>query len=127
MLVAAFLAAFVGAGCGGRATPPPVDQARLQFSRETFCPLHRVTAGRRFEMPAAPARIASDAERLAMWRAAHERAGLEDSRQTVAVTGCGERATYVCWALLGREPVGRGMRTVYFGASCSEQSFAPSQ
>ncbi len=71
-------------------------------------------------MPEAPARIARDAERLSMWRAARERESLQDPRQTIAVSGCGERATYACWALTGREPVGRGMRTVYIGASCSQ-------
>jgi hypothetical protein len=108
------------AGCAGRHGPPPVDQARLEFSREAYCPLRRVVAERVIAMPEAPPRIAADAERLAMWRAAHERAGLDDPRQTIAVAGCGERATYACWAMTAREPAGRGMRTVYVGASCSE-------
>ena len=107
-------------GCAGRSSPPPLDQARLQFSREAYCPLRRVDARRLIDMPEAPARIASDAERLSMWRAAHERESLQDPRQTVAVTGCGEQATYACWALTGRVPAGRGMRTVYIGASCTE-------
>jgi hypothetical protein len=114
------LALLLLAGCAGRRSPPPVDQARLQFSREAYCPLRRVVAERVVPMPEAPARIARDAERLAMWRAAHQRDGLDDPRQTIAVTGCGERSTYACWATTGREPAGRGMRTVYLGASCSE-------
>jgi hypothetical protein len=114
------LALLVLAGCAGRPGPPPVDQARLQFSREAYCPLRRVEAGRLIDIPEAPVRIARDAERLAMWRAAHEREILQDPRQTIAVTGCGEQATYACWALTGRVPAGRGTRTVYVGASCSQ-------
>jgi len=113
---------FVLSGCGPRPGPSTVDQARLEFSRSAFCPMPRVSAGRTIELPHPPAPIASDPERLAMWRATWEREAMEEPRQTIAVSGCGERAEYACWALVGQVRVGRALRTVYYGSSCNQEA-----
>jgi hypothetical protein len=94
-----------------------MDQARIEFSRDHYCPLQRVT-GRAADAIAPPpsAAIAQDPERLAMWRtAAVKRAG---PRRLVAVNGCGEQALYACWTLGGYQPSRRGMHYVTIGAAC---------
>jgi len=81
----------------------------------------RVLGTRTIEMPTAPTGIERDADRMAMWRATYERKAMTKPRQAIAVSGCGEQAEYACWALTGRERIGRGLRTVYYGSSCNEE------
>jgi hypothetical protein len=121
-LVLAFAAAAsLLEGCARPASP--VDEARAEFSATAFCPLHRVDAGVLVSIPAPPRKIARDPERYAMWRAAYERRGFASPRQIIAVNGCDEETVvYHCWPLLARESLGRRARSIYLGATCSEQS-----
>ena len=120
------------AGTCGCATPRSLqgaEQARLQFSSDDYCPLDRVVAARVIPIPTPPPAIARDPERLAMWQQAAERAAHTDPRQTIAVSGCGDRATYWCWNFEGQVgPPGRGKaRKVSIGAACNPRpgGYAP--
>lgn len=97
-----------------------MEQARIDFSRDHYCPLDRVmgVAADTIAPPPSPA-IAEDPARLAMWHAAAiKRAG---PRRLVAVRGCGEQELYACWTLGGYEPARRGRRYVTIGAACLAQ------
>ncbi len=107
-------AACIGPGGG----PGMVEQARGQFSRSAFCPDSRVQSQHVLPIPVPPPAIASDPERLAMWRGTYEREAEQDARQLVAVTGCGERTTYACWAFSGWEQSNRKRERVTIGWSC---------
>jgi hypothetical protein len=101
------------------------DQARRDFSSAEFCPMDRVGAARLSPMPQAPPPIARDPERMAMWREKFEGHIDPKARQTIAVEGCGERATFACWDWVGDEPGRRGRkRRVYIGTSCLEADTA---
>jgi hypothetical protein len=97
------------------------DQARRDFSATAYCPLDRVEAAPVVRVPRAPGPIASDPERMAMWRKAFTTEGDPQARQTIAVSGCGDRATYACWDRVGWEPGRHGRRVVYAGTSCLEE------
>lgn len=95
------------------------DAARREFSSADFCPMDRVEAERLSPMPPPPPAIASDPERMAMWRARFETHLDPKARQTIAVAGCGDRATYACWDWVGYGTGRRGKRRlVYIGTSC---------
>jgi hypothetical protein len=97
------------------------DQARRDFSSAAFCPMDRVDAERVSPMPPAPPAIASDPERMDMWREKFEGHVDPRARQTIAVSGCGEKTRYTCWDWIGDEPGRRGRRRrVYVGTSCLE-------
>jgi hypothetical protein len=97
-------------------------QASRQFSHDAYCPIDRVSAERSVPVPVAPAAIARDPERAAMWREAHEHAVLEDARQVIAVDGCGEQTAYACWDMWVWERAGRRRHKVVVGASCNEMT-----
>jgi len=104
----------------GLRSPAAEQQAARQFSRDAYCPIDRVAAARSIPIPAAPAAIARDPEREAMWREARERAVLQDERQVIAVDGCGEQIAYACWDMGSWERTRRGRRRVVVGSSCNE-------
>lgn len=112
------------ASCAAMREGPAAElQARRDFSRADFCPEHRVEARRVVPMPVPPPAIANDPERLAMWRATHERAAEQDPRQTIAVSGCGTRATYACWDFSGPEEGSNVGRRLTIGSSCIAVGF----
>ena len=90
-----FLGLLVGiAGCWSRGY-----KARITFAGETFCPSDRV-AVQEIEVeegPAGPAaaEVASDPERLAMWRDAHH------TGTRYMATGCGQTRLYQCFGRFG--------------------------
>lgn len=97
------------------------EQARRQFASDAFCPEEEVTAERVPVVPQPPAAIARDPARLALWQRAFGTQVDPRARQTIAVSGCGESETYVCWDFVGYEPGRRGVRRlVYAGTSCNE-------
>jgi hypothetical protein len=118
-------------GCVACATlregPGGAAQARRDFSRETFCPEHRVEAARVIPMPVPPPAIAKDPERLEMWRSTFQRRGEQEPRQTIAVSGCGTRATYACWEFSGPAEGSSAGRQLTIGSSCIAVGFAPQE
>jgi hypothetical protein len=105
--------------CAPAASTLSAEEARTRFSDEAYCPLSRVTAQPRGAVPPAPSSIARDPERIAMWHQAHERRA--PARQTIDVTGCGERREYACWTLSGLRPTRHGYSRIAIGAACVEQ------
>jgi hypothetical protein len=75
--------------------------ARLAFSEEDFCPARRVSAQRVVAQPAPRPAIASDPERLAMWQRHYDHIAETTPKKLVMVEGCGDRAVYACWDLVG--------------------------
>jgi hypothetical protein len=68
--------------------------AAVTFSSWYYCPSGRITAT---EMPApAPADVAGDPERLAIWRRQHEYDGTY-----VEVEGCGKKDVFTCSGMTG--------------------------
>jgi hypothetical protein len=91
---------FVGCSLAPPRGPPHhfanSNDAAEQFSLKHYCPLYRVRAEPIERIPLAPASIAADGERYAMWReAALSRAG---TQHFTLLDGCGERAVYKCWS-----------------------------
>jgi hypothetical protein len=115
-------AAFALAGCvAAPYRAGTIDQARRQFASAAFCPVEDVIAERVSTVPPAPPAVARDPERLEMWRRAFGTQVDPTARQTIAVSGCGESETLVCWDRVGYEPGRRGRRQlVYAGTSCNE-------
>jgi hypothetical protein len=115
-------AALVLAGCvAAPYRAATINQARRQFASEAFCPVDEVTAERVSTVPPAPPAVARDPERMEMWRTAFGTQVDPTARQTIAVSGCGESETFVCWDWVGYEPGRRGRRQlVYAGTSCNE-------
>lgn len=121
-----FVAALALVGCVRAPRAGVVDTARREFSSDAYCPLHRVVGERVVTVPQPPVAVAADAERLAMWREAVERRAQDVPRQTVAVRGCGEQATFACWTMAGRRPGRRGgWIEVPVGSVCIEEKPVP--
>jgi hypothetical protein len=78
-----------------------------------------VSAQREIPMPVPPPPIASDPERLAMWRDHYTRMAEQDPRQVVVVTGCGAHTTYACWEFGGMREMGQKSERVTIGSSCN--------
>ncbi len=90
LLAGPFALAVVLAGCQVPWYRDNVYRAQSDFSLTHYCPRERVGAS---VVPASPpAKIAADADRLAMWERAHG----EEGEQGVIVAGCGEEARYDC-------------------------------
>jgi hypothetical protein len=101
--------------------PATADQARRDFSSNAFCPMGRVMAERVEPVPPAPAAIARDAERLAMWRETFETRAQQSLKQTIVVSGCGESTTYTCYDWVGHRTGRHGRRyRVFLGTACLE-------
>jgi len=98
-----------------------VEQAREQFAWAASCPEEEVRVERISAAPPAPAAIARNPERLAMWRASFGTSVDPKARQTIAVSGCGESDTYMCWdwGWYVAGPDGRP-EFVYKGTACNE-------
>jgi hypothetical protein len=121
LLLGRIAAGIALSACANVPAMSPADTARQQFSESIFCPLHRVTVARVLPVPEPPETVANDPERLAMWRDVQEGRARSMPKQTFAVSGCGQRETFACWAVEAVDGSGRWRRRVYLGASCNEQ------
>jgi hypothetical protein len=118
-------------GCGEREDlndprdATTTQAAARQFASDDFCPIDRITATRLVPTPPAPADIADDPERFALWEESWNMKARTDPRMLVAVDGCGARRMYTCWEFTtpgGVNTTGRGSRRVVWGATCLEEN-----
>jgi hypothetical protein len=105
--------------------PTATQAAADRFRTDYFCPIDRIAATRLVPMPRAPAEIADDPERYALWEDTWKMRAITDPRMLVRVDGCGARKMYTCWEFStpgGVNTTGRGSRRVVWGATCLEEN-----
>jgi hypothetical protein len=95
-VVWALFASSVGVACVSR-----VAGTRTQFAMDMACPEDRVTVAPRSFVPptrTAPADVAADPERLAMWQENDAaRVAAENQRTFFIAQGCGQAQIYLCY------------------------------
>jgi hypothetical protein len=120
-----------GAGCSEKGDlsdprdPTATQAAADRYSTDYFCPIDRVTATRLVPTPPAPAEIADDPERFALWEDTSKMRAITDPRMLFAVTGCGTHQMYTCWEFSipgGVNTTGRGSRRDVWGATCLQEN-----
>jgi hypothetical protein len=104
--------------------------AARRYGRDAVCPIDRITATRLVPTPPAPAAIADDPERFALWEDSWDMRARTDPRMLVMVDGCGAQRMYTCWEFTipgGVNTTGRGSRRRVWGATCLEENGYSSQ
>lgn len=124
----ASLAIFLLVSCAPRASLQPGDVAQASFSHSHDCPLERVRTELLENVPPAPAVVARDPARQAMWTYAHRGAPSQvvggDGATPVLVraSGCEAASLYLCRAEGGLVSSRRRSRYELFFTVCTERS-----
>jgi hypothetical protein len=97
---------------------------RSDFSKGHYCPASQISASWFVPASPPPPDIASDPQRVVLWRSAELERAKVSNRRFIMAEGCGQRAVYACWAVGGPRASfwerGPGYRLV--GSACLEQA-----